>query len=349
MSIENINQDDFSKETEKSNVNKKKNLQLSISKKITKEVEKFYKKPETHQELVENMRILREIPEDKVEPKVIVKLGSPEKEHKFVYMKDDEDREYVMALPIEKKDYHRKIVSFAKKLYGKDLEVIGGGYIHTEKGKMVVDRSSGDYGVPPKNRVKEILMKKFPGLDIEVQGKSLDGEEAEERARMEAKKEQGNFEHEIKLEDEFLINFYNDVLNNKALKLGMDYTSTPKRVEGAENLSYMVYSSENGSSFGFDTLYVGYKDKKGEIKSIGVVKEKGYIHINEIKVEDNVLSINYSCDGRDEQKSIPLDQVEKSESRLKLDEPEKNILKMYKDMQPILSSLNNIYHGVSSQ
>ncbi|HKL17197.1 MAG TPA: hypothetical protein VJ900_02460 [Patescibacteria group bacterium] len=316
--------------------------------KIEKNLEKFYKKPKNQEELIENMRVLKEIPEDILESKVIVKLGSPEKSHKFVYMQDDDGREYVMALPIEKKDYHRKIVKFAKKLYNRDLSVIGGGYIHTEDGKMIIDKASGDYGLAPKNRVKGILEQKFPNLEIEIRGKSLDGEEVKEKKKQEKEREEGNYEHEINVKDELQKEFYNDVLNKKALRLGLDYTSEPKRIKGSKDLSYMIYSSENGTSFGFDTLYLGYRDESGEVKSKALVKEKGYIHINEIKVEDNVLKINYSCDGEDKEKIISLKELNSIQVDLNLSPVEEKIFNMYQEMQPILKAAK-IFHGVSSE
>ncbi len=321
-------------------------------KEINEKVEKFYKKPETHEELVENMRVLKDIPEEKIEPKVIVKLGSPNDSHKFVYMKDLDEREYVIALPIEKKSHHRKILEFAEKLYNKALVVVGGGYIHTEDDKMIIDQSSGDYGPAPKNRVKEILKEKFPNLEIEIRGKSLDSKEAKkeakEKAKAEEEKNQGNYESEINAEDEFQKEFYNDVLNNHALRLGFDYTSEPKRIDNRKDLVYMIYSSENGSSFGFDVLYIGYKDSSGKTKTKPVLKEKGYIHIDKISAKDNTLTINYRCDGENKEKIIDLNNLESVQAKLDLDPAEEKIIDMYKEMQPVLKQAD-IFHGVSSE
>src|SRR6056297_3479030 len=152
-------------------------------KELNEKVEKFYKKPKTHEELMENVRKLKEIPEEYTEPKVVVKLGSPDRSHKFVYMKDG-GKEYVIALPIESKAYHKDIVEFSERLYDKKFEVDGGGYIYTEGDKLIIDQSSGSYGLAPKERVKEILSEKFPGLEVEVRGKTRKQESEELREKI---------------------------------------------------------------------------------------------------------------------------------------------------------------------
>jgi|SRR6056297_2504889 len=318
-------------------------------KEINQKVEKFYKKPENQEELQENIKTLKEIPEDKVEPKVVVKLGSPEKAYKFVYMKDGDNREYVIALPIEKKSHHKDIVEFSKKLYNKDLRVIGGGYIHTEDDKMIIDKSSGDYGFAPKEKVKEILKTKFPNVEIETRGKTKADKDKElkEKVAKDLKEAQGIYDGVMEFENEMDKDFYTDVLNNKALRLGMDYTSTPKSIEGEDNLSYFVYSSENGSSFGFDTLYIGLKDESGELVSKPILRERGYLHINNIKVKDDVLEVDYRVDGEDKKLNIPLDELEDFEmDELDLNKPEQKILEMYKDNQAIFK-FAKVSHGVS--
>jgi len=228
------------------------NNDLSRQKITTDKIEQFYKKPETPEELAENMKILKEIPEDVTDPKVVIKLGSPEEAHKFVFMEDEDKRQYVIALPIDKKGWHAEIANFSRRLYKKDIHAIGGGYIHTEGDKLIVDGTSGSYGEAPKEAVRKILQKKFP--DVEIEAYSLADYDAK-RKEEEYRKTLESMENTIQKE------LYAEVLDRKAIKLGLDYTSKPKNIEGADDFAYMVYSSENGSSFGFDTLYIGFKDK----------------------------------------------------------------------------------------
>lgn len=93
---------------------------------VTEQAEQFYKKPVTREDMVKNMRIFKEIPEDTSDPKVVIKLGDPRKRHKFVFMEDEDKRQYVIALPIDKKEWHVDIVEFSRRLYGKNFHVIGG-------------------------------------------------------------------------------------------------------------------------------------------------------------------------------------------------------------------------------
>jgi len=303
---------------------------------ITSEIEQFYKNPENQEELVENMRILKEIPEDTSDPKVIIKLGDPNKSHKFVFLKDEDGRKYVIALPIDKKGWHAEIANFSRKLYKKDIHAIGGGYIHTEGDTLVVDGTSGSYGEAPKEAVREILQKKFPNVKIE--SNSL--------ADMDVKRRESEYKRMLEgLETTIQKELYADVFDRKAIKLGCDYTSRPKSIEGNESVAYMVYSSENGSSFGFDTLYIGYKNKNGEIKSKDILRERWYININEIKIENNDIEIKYTANSNENIIKIPLDKIESFEMITSLDEVEEQLIKMYKNNQAVFKNAN-VYHGL---
>ncbi len=124
-------------------------------------VEEFYRKPQSSEELIERMKILKEIPEDTSIEKVVIKLGNPQEGHKFDFMKDEEGRIYLIALPIEKYNAHVDIKDFAEKLYKKKLEAIGGGYIKGDviKNEILIFDRSGSYGYVPKYKIKEILEK----------------------------------------------------------------------------------------------------------------------------------------------------------------------------------------------
>lgn len=302
---------------------------------FTSKIDQFYKKPETQEELVENMRILKEIPEDVSDPKVIVKLGSPGTAHKFVLMEDEDGRRYMIALPIEKKPSHRDIANFSRKLYQKDLRVIGGGYIHTDGEKLVIDGTSGDFGEAPKNTVKEILKRKFPDVDIEAFSlKDYDQKQKEENLRKILERLKTTVQKEL----------YTDVLN-KAVKLGCDYTNLPEQIAGRDDLAFMIYSSENGSSFGFDTLYLGYKDKNREIKSKAVLRERWYIRVNKVDVRDNQIYFRYRVGDEEKELTVPIDQIEKFETVDNLNDLEKQLIKTYEDNKTVFQDAQ-VYHGI---
>ena len=117
-------------------------------------IEQFYKRPKSQEELVENMRTLKRLPADTSTPKVIIKLGDPRESHKFVFMEDEDARKYVVCLPIGKKSMHTEITNFTRRLYKKDISVVGGGYMHTKENKLIIDGTSGTYGEAPKKRLK---------------------------------------------------------------------------------------------------------------------------------------------------------------------------------------------------
>lgn len=135
--------------------------------------EQSYSKPENHDEMVENMKILRELPEDISDPKVVIKLGNPEIAHKYVTMKDEDGREYVIAMPIENKKFHHEIVALAEKLYQKKFSDISGGYINIDGDRLIVRGASEGYGRGDNKHVVEILQKKFPELKVEAKAISL--------------------------------------------------------------------------------------------------------------------------------------------------------------------------------
>ena len=150
---------------------------------MSERIKQFYEKPKTHEELVENIKKLTEIPESKDHPKVVIKLGDPEKEHKFVYMEDTEGRKYVIALPIEKFEYHRDIIKFMNKLVQRETKkrveierVRGGGWVKLRGERLIIGKSSGDFGEAPKEEVAGILKEAFPEIEIKAYPYRIDKE-----------------------------------------------------------------------------------------------------------------------------------------------------------------------------
>jgi len=318
----------------KNNNQEEKDLSLE---EVNKKVEKFYKKPRNQEELKKNLKILREIPEDKKESKVIIKLGDPEKSHKFVLMKDEDQREYLIALPIDRKSMHKDIVALSRKLYNKDFQVKGGGYIHTEGDKLIADGRSGDYGVAPQDRVKEILNNKFPDIEVEVNLEKSESEDKED----ELKEMLEDLETVVQKE------LYSQVVEDKAIKLGFDYTSIPEKIDDRNDFAYMIYSSENGSNFGFDTLYIGFKDEEGDVETKAILRERGYIQVVGAKIDSETNTLRIACmvSGEEKNISIPLDKIKQIEMSSNLNEKEKSILEIYKNTQFAIKG--RIFHGIN--
>ena len=153
---------------------------------MAKKIEQFYKKPKTHEELVKNIKILKEIPESKDHPKVVIKLGNPKWEHKFVYMEDTEGRKYVITFPIEKFSYHARIRDFMDKLIQRETKnkvaikkVIGGGWVKLRGERLIIGKSSGDFGEAPKEEVAKILKEAFPEIEIKAYPENINQETIE--------------------------------------------------------------------------------------------------------------------------------------------------------------------------
>ncbi len=303
---------------------------------LSSEIRRLYHKAVSQEELIQGMRILKEIPEDISDPKIIIKLGNVDKSHKFVFMEDEDGRKYFIALPIEKKEMHSEIANFTRRLYKKDIHVIGGGYIHTEGDKLIIDGTSESYGEAPKNIIKEILQTKIPNMEIE----------SNFLVDMDMKNKENKYKNMLKsLKTTVQQELYADVLDHRAIKLRCDYTSKPKNIEGNNDLAYMIYSSENGSSFGFDTLYIAYKNKGGEIKSKDIVRTRWYMHIDEIKIEDNCIKIKYTTSDKEYTVTVPLDDIKNFDMISNLEEAENQLVEMYKSNQVLLKN-TNVIHGL---
>lgn len=136
-------------------------------------VEQFFKKPSTRKELMRNMRKLRSIPKDIKEPKVVIKLGGPEKSEKsnvdlFVFMEAEDSQQYFVTLPRKRKKLYRDIVNFSKKFYKKDFNILATGFMVTKNKQLVVTRGPFGFGNAHKNNIEAILKGKFSDVDVVV-------------------------------------------------------------------------------------------------------------------------------------------------------------------------------------
>ncbi|QQR64504.1 hypothetical protein IPH92_02965 [Candidatus Kaiserbacteria bacterium] len=313
------------------------NQNLSNIHQLDEAVRQLYSKPENDEELVERVRILKEIPENLNTPKVLVKLGDPTKADKFIYMHDDEGKEYLIALPINKMDYHRQIANFARKLYGKDFKVDGGGYLSVRDGNLVVHGSSGSYGnFPP--RVVSILKESFPDINVVDESPSI------------VEQDKINKEHKAVLEsieDPVQSELYSVVTGDLGTKMGYDSTTLPRPVDNADEMSHMIYRSENGGSFGVDTLFVARRKEDHTLAVNEVAVTRWAIHDVSARAEGDTIIFEFTTNGEKQVLSLPMSEVDKREAYTDLNEPEKIILKMYKDNQAIYNTGTKpkIMHG----
>lgn len=333
------------------NLNRDYNEALRTRTEIEEKVEQFYDKPETDEDLEKRVGIIRGIPDNINTPKVLLKLGDPSRPDKFVHMRDEDGRDYVIALPIEKRAYHRDIASFCRKLYNKELTVIGGGYTHAEGNKLIVHGKSVDFGEADKEKVGQILQEAFPDLKIQIITVAEKAEEERERLR---KEEESGIKKDYvealeKIDGKLEKEVYEDVVLNKAVRMGYDLTMLPRSIDGAkDNMAYMVFRSENGSSFGVDALYVGYKDAEGNTKSKEVAQTRWNLSVTKAEVKDGILTIDFKTeDDKNYTVSTPIDDVENIDTISNLNETEKIILEMYKNNQEVYkrSHVVKIWHN----
>lgn len=301
------------------------------------EIKRFYSKPENQDELVERTRILKEIPDDLDTPKVLVKLGDPAKADKFVYMHDNEGKEYLIALPIDKMDYHRQIANFARKLYGKDFEVDGGGYLSVRDGSLVVHGSSGSYGEFP-TRVISILKEAFPNVNIVDESPAIvEGKRAN--------KEYADILESIK--DPVQSELYSVVVGDLGVKMGYDSTMIPIPIEGLGSAACMVYRSENGGTFGVDTIFVARKKEDHTLEAKEVAITRWAIHDISAQADGDNITLEFTTDGKKEKLHFPIEGSSDTEPYSDLSESEKIILKMYKDNQFVFEAgaKTKVLHG----
>lgn len=89
---------------------------------------------------------------------------------KLVHLRDSDETDYIVALPLEGFPYHYNVVEYAETNYSKELEVLGGCIvIHVERRKeiLILDKSA-DFGSCDKNFAKEALQNFFPKYTVKI-------------------------------------------------------------------------------------------------------------------------------------------------------------------------------------
>lgn len=77
-------------------------------------------------------------------------------------------------------------------------------------------------------------------------------------------------------------------------KLGYDYLRGKEQLKG-KNVAAFVWGTENGSTYGFDTVYLVWKDRKGKLRHEEIANSrstKDYLHLNKITEKGNEIIID---------------------------------------------------------
>ncbi len=82
--------------------------------------------------------------------------------------------------------------------------------------------------------------------------------------------------------------------------LGCDFTYAPSFPEGRQDVCVVSHAAEDGTSYGFDTLYLVWKMQDGKIQHREIANSrttKEYIGIRSIKVEGDKVTVEYGGSG----------------------------------------------------
>ncbi|MFH0803660.1 MAG: hypothetical protein V1877_00895 [Candidatus Tagabacteria bacterium] len=91
------------------------------------------------------------------------------------------------------------------------------------------------------------------------------------------------------------------LINRIGPRLGYDYTHEPEFPEGRNDVCAVVHTTENGSTYGYDTVYLVWKEPDGTVKHEEIRNSrstKDYIHIKSVKVKkDGSISVEFGSGG----------------------------------------------------
>lgn len=92
-----------------------------------------------------------------------------------------------------------------------------------------------------------------------------------------------------------------NLINEIGPRLGHDYTHEPEFPEGRKDVCAVVHTTENGSTYGYDTVYLVWKEldeavKYEEIRNSRSTKD--YIHIKGVEINnDGGVSVQFGSGG----------------------------------------------------
>ena len=105
----------------------------------------------------------------------------------------------------------------------------------------------------------------------------------------------------------------------------------------------MIYKSENGSSFGVDSMFLLYKEKH-EIKIKQVLQARWHLHVDRISVNEGILRVEYTADDQKSVVEVPIEELDGLETKTTLSDTDKVLLKMYQDNQFIFRDSGQLSH-----
>jgi len=79
-----------------------------------------------------------------------------------------------------------------------------------------------------------------------------------------------------------------------------DFTYDPVFPETRKDVCAVRRMAEDGSAYGFDTIYLVWKDKEGQIHYCELVNSKStkdYIHINSVEADEKLVTVKYGSGG----------------------------------------------------
>ena len=83
-------------------------------------------------------------------------------------------------------------------------------------------------------------------------------------------------------------------------RLGYDYTRQPVFPEGRDDVCAVSHMTENGSTYGYDTVYLVFRDKSGELRHIEIFDTrdtKDYCHIRSVTADGNHITVDFGSGG----------------------------------------------------
>lgn len=77
-------------------------------------------------------------------------------------------------------------------------------------------------------------------------------------------------------------------------RLGYDHAAEPIFPEGRDDVAVVKHTTEDGSSYGFDAIYVVWRDPAGEIRHLDLIDSRAsrdYIHVEAVRIEEGNLIV----------------------------------------------------------
>ena len=97
-------------------------------------------------------------------------------------------------------------------------------------------------------------------------------------------------EGKIEEPEEFLEQAQN-LIKKVGEKLGYDYMTGSTKLKG-EDIAVLIWATENGSTYGYETVYLVWKNKDGKLKHKTITSNSNYLTIKSFAIENNYVFID---------------------------------------------------------